>query len=90
MKCRARVGPTPFDRAIARARRRDDALSDARACDVAGVVRRVHEVFQADRAGSGDGEMVEIEFDADAAMACARALEAFRDALAGAAEQRRF
>jgi hypothetical protein len=50
----------------------------------------VHEVFQADRAGSGDGEVVEIEFDADAAMACARALEAFRDALAGAAEQRRF
>jgi hypothetical protein len=65
------------------------ALSDARKGDVAEVVRRVREVFQADRAGSGDGEMVEIEFDADAAMACARALEAFRDALAGAAEQRR-
>lgn len=66
------------------------ALSDARKGDVAEVVRRVREVFQADRAGSGDGETeISIEFDADAAMACARALEAFRDALAGAAEQRR-
>ena len=67
------------------------AMSDARKCDVAGVVRRVREVFQSDRVqGSGEErETREIEFDADAAMACARALEAFRDALAGAAEQRR-
>ena len=67
------------------------ALSDARKCDVAGVVRRVREVFQSDsNPGSGEErEICEIEFDADAAMACARALEAFRDALAGAAEQRR-
>lgn len=69
------------------------ALNDANACDVGGVVRRVRELFEADAGSSSSlsrgSEPAPAAFDADAAVACARALEAFRDALTGAAEQRR-
>ena len=84
------------------------ALNDAKKCDIAGVVRRVREVFESGGNGalpatatrvhetshgssslSRGTEAAPAAFDAEAAVACARALEAYRDALAGAAERRR-